>query len=191
MPVRRIVIAAVAWLLAHGCAPASAAGSPVEPPSSRPWFVGAAVRPVVCLHGCPEYAVAAGLEGGRMPLALGLRAGRDPSSGIVLLLPELRAFWDFPLSSAWTIAPAVEFATPVLFDHGATRLEVAFRAACRLSWRFAGPWVVFVEPLVLDVGVWQQGWYGGRTFGSGAPVVRLGMSTGLQFLFPGGIRSGR
>jgi hypothetical protein len=144
-------------------------------------FVGALFRPVVCLHNCDVTVYSGGVEGGYRYVALALRYTRN--NGGNFLYPDVRLFYDFRLPARFSITPLLEITPSYEWGPDGNQFELTLRPGVRLGWDPVPHLRVFVEPVLIEFGVFTRT---GGPSGTGtvtAIPIRYAAGAGLQYRF--------
>jgi hypothetical protein len=157
---------------------------PAEPPAAKepkPGYVGAMLRPLICVATCQGTLVSFGVEAGYKYAGAALRfAFKD---GATFIIPDVRLFYEFKPLPQFLITPAFEFSPMVGLGGGATFVQITLRPALRFSYAIMPELVVFAEPLAFDFGVYTTASGGGFSGSSSQFVARYDIGLGAQYRF--------
>lgn len=181
---RRILPALAGALAALATAvPAPAAADQyVDQLYSKPAFVGLLLRPVVCIDKCDRTVFSFGAEAGYKFIGLAARYGY--AGGVHHIYPDLRFFWDFQVVRNLTITPLLEFSPELAKGDSASTLSLFLRPGVRVGWAPAPYMMLFLEPLLFDLGFYHRtSPKVGPTTSSTDLSIRYQLGFGLQARF--------
>lgn len=149
---------------------------------AKPGFVGLLMRPFFCLDGCDGNAFTFGAEAGYKFIAFAVRYGYKDSTHF--LIPDFRGYYDFQVVRNLTISPMLEFSPMFMFGDAAKGFNMIIRPGVRVSYAPLPYMMIFIEPFLLDIGVFSKTWVdGGGSATSSDVVTRYNLGFGIQTRF--------
>jgi hypothetical protein len=149
---------------------------------NKPGFAGLIVRPAVCMDRCDGTLATFGLEGGYKMIGFAFRYGyKDKTHNF---FPDLRFYWDFQLGRNLVITPQFEFTPQFGVAPNSTKtFQIVLRPGVRVGYAPAPYMMLFVEPFMMDLGVYTKVSRPGISVTSGELVLRYNFGAGIQTRF--------
>lgn len=153
-------------------------GDPLRFPV-RPGLFGLIMRPLVCLSECEGQAISLGLEVGYRFFSLALRYAHADNTHALFI--DLRLYYGFRAHERVSVSPFFEIGpsaakASTFFLSQSWVFQFALRPGVRIDFHVIDNLTVWIEPFVLDVGVY--------TGASSARIpLRLAVGFGTQLRF--------
>jgi len=150
---------------------------------AKPGYVGLLVRPAFCLDNCAGDAIISfGVEAGYKYIGFGLRYAYK--NKFHNLIPDLRGFYDIQLVRNLVLTPLVEFSPMFAFGSHSKSMELIIRPGVRIAYSPMPYMMLFLEPLLIDLGFYRKGWVDGQGSSSAWKLItRYGIGLGIQTRF--------
>jgi len=161
----------------------AAAQDVVDELFSKPGYVGLLVRPTFCLDNCGDDGlISFGVEAGYKYIGLGVRYAYKDSTHY--MFPDIRGYYDFHVVRNLTITPLIELSPMFSFGDSSKSLTLVVRPGVRIGYAPSPYMMIFLEPILVDLGFYSKTWLDGHGSVSTTDLVtRYSVGVGIQTRF--------